>query len=104
MIALANKCREGVREIDLVSRYGGEEFVILLPETDLEAAREIAERLRTSIAEMKVPTETGEIRITVSLGVATCNEQTLDLDTLIDHADQALYVAKHKGRNRVAVR
>ncbi|KAF0108657.1 MAG: GAF domain-containing protein [Anaerolineaceae bacterium] len=101
--ALAGQCRESVREIDLVSRYGGEEFVILLPETDLATAREVAERLREIIANTQVQTTVGKLSITVSMGVAEYNDNTPNLETLIARADQAMYVAKHKGRNRVAI-
>jgi diguanylate cyclase (GGDEF)-like protein/PAS domain S-box-containing protein len=101
--ALARHCQNSVREIDLVGRYGGEEFIFLLPETDLSIAREIAERLRKTIAETKVPTDKGEISVTVSIGVAVYDDFTLDLETMIARADQAMYVSKHKGRNRVSV-
>jgi diguanylate cyclase (GGDEF)-like protein/PAS domain S-box-containing protein len=103
LVALAKQCRESVREIDLVGRYGGEEFVILLPETDLETARDVAERLRKIIAQMQIQTEVGILSITVSMGVASYDEKTPDLETLIARADQAMYVAKRKGRNRVVV-
>jgi len=101
--ALAKHCQRGVREIDLVGRYGGEEIVFLLPETNLEVAKEIAERLRRTIASLSIPTDKGEIGVTVSIGVAMYDENTLDLETMIVRADQAMYVAKHKGRNRIAV-
>jgi len=101
--ALAKHCQSSVREIDLVARYGGEEFVFLLPETNLEVAREIAERLRRTIANLSIPTEKGELSVTVSLGVAMYDENTLGLETMIARTDQAMYVAKHRGRNRIAV-
>jgi diguanylate cyclase (GGDEF)-like protein/PAS domain S-box-containing protein len=101
--ALAKHCQSSVREIDLVARYGGEEFVILLPETDLEAAKQIAERLRRTIANLLIPTDRGELGVTVSVGVAMYDENTLDLETLIARADQAMYVAKHRGRNRIVI-
>jgi diguanylate cyclase (GGDEF)-like protein len=100
---LAKQCQNSVREIDLVGRYGGEEFIFLLPETNLEVAKEIAERLRRTIANMLFPTDKGELSMTVSLGVAMYDENTLDLETMIARADQAMYVAKHRGRNRIAV-
>jgi diguanylate cyclase (GGDEF)-like protein len=100
--ALAKHCQSSVREIDLVGRFGGEEIVFLLPETNLEAAKEIAERLRETIANLLIPTDKGELSVTVSLGVAMYDENTLDLETMIARADQAMYVAKHKGRNRIA--
>jgi len=101
--ALAKHCQSSVREIDLVGRYGGEEFIFLLPETNLEVTKEIAERLRRTIANLSIPTDKGELSVTVSLGVAMYDENTLDLETMIARADQAMYVAKHKGRNRIAI-
>jgi diguanylate cyclase (GGDEF)-like protein/PAS domain S-box-containing protein len=101
--ALAKHCQSNVREIDLVGRYGGEEFVILLPETDLEVAKQIAERLRRTIANLLIPTDRGELGVTVSLGVAMYDENTLDLETLIARADQAMYIAKHRGRNCIVI-
>jgi len=101
--ALAKHCQSSVREIDLIGRYGGEEFIFLMPETNLEVTKEIAERLRRTIANMLIPTDKGELSVTVSLGVAMYDENTLDLETMIARSDQAMYVAKHKGRNRIAV-
>jgi diguanylate cyclase (GGDEF)-like protein len=100
---LGKMCRESVREIDLVGRFGGEEFVVLLPEADLVMAREVAERLRKFVAKTQIQTSVGELSITVSIGVAAYDENTPELEILIARADQAMYVAKHRGRNRVAV-
>lgn len=99
----ARRCKSSVREVDLVGRYGGEELVILLPETDRKTAMQVAERLRNSIAAAPIRVEDKEIAMTVSIGVAAKDENTLHLDTLIARADQAMYIAKHKGRNRVAI-
>jgi diguanylate cyclase (GGDEF)-like protein len=96
-------CRETVREIDLVGRYGGEEFIILMPETDLATATMVAERIRAHIEQGLIPLEGRFETITVSIGVAARDENTTDLETLIARADQAMYIAKHRGRNRVAV-
>ena len=99
----ANRCLESVRDVDLVGRYGGEELIILLPETDRDTAVQVAERLCASIAGELFKTSSGEISVTVSIGVATKDENTLQLETLIARADQAMYIAKHKGRNCVAI-
>jgi diguanylate cyclase (GGDEF)-like protein len=99
----AIRCRCSVREVDLVGRYGGEELIILLPETDRKAALQVAERLRASIAVTPFKIADQEIAVTVSIGVAEKNENTLRLEMLIARADQAMYIAKHKGRNRVAL-
>jgi len=99
----ATRCKRSVREIDLVGRYGGEEFVVFLPETDLETAMQVAERLRASIEETPMKVASQELNITVSIGVSRKDENTLELETMIARADQALYIAKHKGRNRIAI-
>jgi diguanylate cyclase (GGDEF)-like protein/PAS domain S-box-containing protein len=99
---LASVCRSSVREIDVVSRYGGEEFVILFPETDLDLAVLVAKRLRKKIALMEVATKAGSIKVTVSIGVATYTASMQNLDELIASADKALYRAKNEGRDRVA--
>jgi diguanylate cyclase (GGDEF)-like protein len=99
----ARRCKTSVREVDLVGRYGGEELIILLPETDRKTAMQVAERLRNSIAAVPIRVGEKEIAMTVSIGVAAKDENTLHLDTLIARADQAMYIAKHKGRNRVAM-
>jgi len=99
----AMRCQNSVREIDLVGRYGGEELIILLPETDRDTAVQVAERLRACIAEKPFHIQDINIDLTVSIGVATKDENTNHLEALIARADQALYIAKHKGRNRVAI-
>ena len=98
----AKRCRESVRDVDFVGRYGGEELIIIMPETDLASALPVAERLRASICETPVPVANQELCITVSIGVAQKDENTVHLETLIARADQAMYIAKHRGRNRVA--
>lgn len=99
----AKRCNNSVREVDLVGRYGGEELIILLPETDQKTSMQVAERLRHSIACKPIKVFDKEISVTVSIGVAAQDENTTDLETLIARADQAMYIAKHKGRNRVAM-
>jgi two-component system cell cycle response regulator len=89
--------------VDLIGRYGGEELIILMPETDRETAMHVAERLRSIVGSKPIKLMDKEIAVTTSIGVATQDEHTLDLETLIARADQALYIAKHKGRNRVAL-
>jgi diguanylate cyclase (GGDEF)-like protein len=99
---LAARARLNIREIDLLARYGGEEFVILLPETDLTFACQVAERLRRAASQEPVPTSSGEIVVTISLGVAQLESNTTDLESLIAAADEAMYRAKAAGRNQVA--
>jgi diguanylate cyclase (GGDEF)-like protein len=90
-----NRCAR----IRLVGRYGGEEFVIILPETTSAATCEVAERLRVMIS--KAFENTSTPRITVSIGVATCQPETPDLEALVQIADVAMYSAKKTGGNRV---
>ena len=103
LCSVAKCCLIGIRDIDIVGRYGGEEFGILLPETAGHDAYNTAERLRQTIAETPTKTKRGSIAVTISLGVAEVTEDTPDLVSLFDHADQALYAAKQGGRNRVCV-
>jgi len=97
----AQICKQSLREVDLIGRYGGEEFIILLPETDAVEAYLVAERLCTLIADHKFNTKSGIIHITASLGVASIEDKGYSLKSLLDHSDQALYIAKQEGRNRV---
>lgn len=99
---LSSTMRELLRSVDIIGRIGGEEFAVLLPETGLHEACEVAERLRDSVARTSVVREQGmPISFTVSIGVATLQEQDMNLDVLFNLADQALYHAKQSGRNQV---
>ncbi|HTQ80957.1 MAG TPA: diguanylate cyclase [Thermoanaerobaculia bacterium] len=98
--------RRCLRSSDLLGRYGGEEFLVVLPEVDLESGRLAAERLRRALADSPLPVPTGEVRVTASFGVAEMSElpgrPTADLaDLLVSLADRRLYEAKAAGRNRV---
>jgi diguanylate cyclase (GGDEF)-like protein len=99
---VAESCLKELRGVDVVGRYGGDEFVILLPENDLTAAAQVAERLRKSIAKRRLKTTRGSAKVTASMGVAAMDGKSPTLETLLTRADQALYVAKQKGRNRVS--
>ncbi len=99
---LAVRIRENTRTIDLCCRTGGEEFVLVLPSTNMAAAHVIAERLRKSIAsKLFTVGQTPAIPVTVSIGVAALNNVEDTLDKLLKRADSALYAAKREGRNRV---
>jgi two-component system, cell cycle response regulator len=92
---------EKVRRIDVASRYGGEEFAIILPETDLDEAYLIAERIRESIQNMVVEYDNKKMSITVSIGITVFSPvEDIDNHFLIERADKALYLSKEKGRNR----
>ena len=92
-----------VRGVDIISRYGGEEFAILLPNTSHGAAKEVAERIRAGVETSDFATESGTDNCTISAGVATYPSDAEDDLQLIDRADEALYRAKEGGRNRVVV-
>lgn len=101
---LALYCRKCVREFDIVGRYGGEEIVILLPDTGLDVGFIVAERLRSTIASSPIQiSKNFMLPVTASLGVACRDENTTSLDMLIKRSDQAMYIAKHRGRNHVAL-
>jgi diguanylate cyclase (GGDEF)-like protein len=97
---VAHIVRENSREADAPARYGGEEMALILPHTDVEGAYAIAERVRTAIEALRIPSINGgnALRVTVSVGVAASADG--DKDMLISQADAALYRAKHMGKNR----
>jgi len=92
-----------MREADIAGRIGGEEFAIILPRTSVEAAAQLAERLRLSIAEIVVYGGVNEVRLTASIGVAECISADVTLEDTLNRADQALYKAKESGRDCVLV-
>lgn len=91
------------RDLDTVCRYGGEEVVVILPETVGEAAKQKAEQIRRKIAELEVPMNDGSppLKVTVSIGVACINKGTVNEEQLIEEADEALYYCKNNGKNQV---
>ena len=99
----AVRIRKSIRGIDLACRYGGEEFVIVMPETDLHVAGKVAERVRRGIASEPFMIEKGARRIdvTISIGIATLEKKGEPVADVLKRADVALYRAKHDGRNRV---
>jgi diguanylate cyclase (GGDEF)-like protein len=92
-----------VRETDVIGRYGGDEFVIVLPETPLNGAMVIAERIRKKVEECEFVAQNLSIRLTVSLGVANCPKHTLTAEGLIKKADAAMYRAKELSKNSIKV-
>jgi two-component system cell cycle response regulator len=101
--AIGERCARNVRVVDVIGRYGGEEFAVLLPDTDIGPAQIVAERLRHAIAAMVIPTRDAEVAITVSAGIASLHDSVSDLVSLLQAADAALYAAKRAGRNCVVV-
>jgi len=99
----ASRIAANTRGIDLACRYGGEEFVVAMPDTDIAFATNIAERLRQSIetTPVKISRAPGQLTITISIGIARCEGASDTAESLLHRADQALYRAKRTGRNKV---
>jgi diguanylate cyclase (GGDEF)-like protein len=100
--SIARCVQDSLRPQDLLVRYGGEEFAVLLAEANLAEATMVAERLRSKVENAEIRSREIEIRATLSIGI-TMTQDTDDLEHLIHEADQALYLAKQRGRNRVEI-
>ena len=105
--AVAQAIRVSCRSFDTAGRYGGEEFVIVLPQTNSEGACQVAERIRLAVESLTVPflpDAAGQenVRVTISIGIARFPDDGVDRASLIRHADEHLYLAKLAGRNRVS--
>jgi len=102
---VAEACRDALRPLDALARWGGEEFVMLLPETTLEDGIRVAERVRTAVATRVIRRNDVSLQLTASIGVVGVPDSaaTYDLDRLVHLADSAMYLAKQSGRNRVDV-
>ena len=98
--AVGEVLQERLRQVDLSGRLGGEEFGVVLPETGLEGARCVADKLRRDIAAISVDSRTGPVTLTASFGLSVLTAEE-DLDRLRKRADEALYASKTEGRNRV---
>jgi diguanylate cyclase (GGDEF)-like protein len=101
--AVALLLRDNLRSIDIAARYGGEEFVLILPETNNEQALIVAEKVRRCIEGLRIAHHHEQLRVTVSLGIATFPDQALEKKSLIASADDALYTSKRNGKNRISV-
>jgi two-component system cell cycle response regulator len=99
----ANRISANIRGIDLACRYGGEEFVVVMPDTDIDFACTIAERLRKSVEStpIEISRAPGRLEVTISVGIAASQGEGDNAEKLLHRADQALYRAKREGRNRV---
>lgn len=95
--------QENTRQIDLVGRYGGEEFTILLPETTKDNAQLAAERIRTSLNAKKIKAYDEELKVTISIGLCSFPDDAQTSEGVIDISDSALYEAKSKGKNQVCI-
>ena len=107
LVAIGVLINSQLREVDITGRYGGDEFVVLLPETSLDNALLVGERIRAAVAQQGILTDCGRIPVTVSIGVSEMRPKAADvsaeLAALLDRADRGLYQAKHSGRNATRV-
>ena len=99
LAAVGAALSSSIRASDFAGRYGGEEFIVLLPETDVRGALELAEKIRAAVAAIRVPNV--DNAVSLSIGIAAFPDNALDSDTLTQAADRALYAAKNAGRDRV---
>jgi diguanylate cyclase (GGDEF)-like protein len=96
-------CKSVLRSSDMIGRYGGEEFCVLLPNTSLQDATDVAERLRKAIETIGIDTDNGPLKITASFGIAEFRQSDVNISNFLKRADAALYRAKNSGRNRIVV-
>jgi diguanylate cyclase (GGDEF)-like protein len=101
LAGLAAILKKTVRDSDLLARYGGEEFILIAVNDDASQAEPATERIRKAVEAAEIPSDAGPLRLTVSLGVGAFETESSSLDEVIGQADQALYLAKNSGRNRV---
>jgi diguanylate cyclase (GGDEF)-like protein/PAS domain S-box-containing protein len=100
---VVNRCLSNIREADDIGRLGGEEIGIFFPETEIDGAVVVCERMRARISDFPFIINANKIRLSVSIGIAQMSRQDKNADELINRADKALYEAKRKGRNRIAI-
>jgi diguanylate cyclase (GGDEF)-like protein len=104
LLRLAVDCiQRQLRQTDLIARYGGDEFVVLLPETPCSGAAGVAERIRKSIESTPLVTREKQLATTVSIGIACYPNHGVDFETVLEKADHAMYASKSGGKNRVTL-
>lgn len=103
IVTVVNELRKRIRATDIIGRYGGEEFAILLTETDRESAFVVAENIRRQVADREILFKGEVIKTTISIGISTAGPEDTEItvEKLIDQADQALYSANNSGKNKV---
>jgi len=103
LIAVAKACKKQIRKTDLLARFGGEEFCFLFPETDLNGAALMAERIRHAISKLEFDAGKNRFSVTVSIGVSELLDSNDNMENMLKRSDDALYKAKENGRNRVVI-
>ena len=103
LIAVAKVCKKNMRETDFLARFGGEEFCFLFPETDLNSAALIAERIRHAISQLEFDAEKNSFSVTVSIGVSKLLDSNDNMENMLKRSDDCLYKAKETGRNSVVL-
>jgi len=101
LIEVSKRCKDNIRDLDFIGCYEAGKFILLFLETDKDDAKKASDRLLKFIAARPISTAKGEITVTVSIGVADRSEDTPDISSLLEKAEQALFFAKEQGRNRV---
>lgn len=100
---IAEACAQSLRPTDVIGRFGGEEFVVALPNTSPDEAQIVAERLKERVAELPLKEDMSELCPSVTIGIAVAHNEEVDLESLFTQADQRLYVGKRDGRNRIVM-
>jgi diguanylate cyclase (GGDEF)-like protein len=104
LLRLTVECIRGqLRQTDLIARYGGDEFVVMLPETPISGAVGVADRIRRNMETSPLPTRDGVVTATISIGIAGYPNHGADFESVLDKADQAMYASKTGGKNRTTM-
>jgi diguanylate cyclase (GGDEF)-like protein/PAS domain S-box-containing protein len=102
--AISGSFKSALRKADILGRYGGDEFMIILPETSIKGAKSLAEKVRMAVENTELELPDGKVaRLSTSIGVASCCAPVENIDTIVARADAALYTSKQSGRNRVSI-
>jgi len=104
LVEIANLMKHNARGSDIVCRYGGEEFLLVLPGSPVDAAEKRAEEIRQKCSEIVIQHEGENLKVTMSFGVSTCPIHGKEVEEIINIVDIALYQSKYRGRNRVTVK
>ena len=101
--SFASTAKKNLRDSDFIGRWGGDEFVLILPKTDIDHAKLIADRLCNDLANLSIDIDNGSLSFSVSIGVSCLSKKVHNVETLLSEADKALYQAKHQGKGCVAI-